>query len=75
MKYYRVTCKQGHHGSKRYVPITFAFLAQNAIVAMDLAKHMPGVKHDQPVLDCREISYAEYLEFRKISAYQRVENI
>ncbi len=73
MGYYFVTCKHGHHGRKKFQPITFAFLATNAVHAMDLAKKMPGVKHTQPVLECREIPYAEYLEFRKKSAYERFE--
>jgi len=75
MGYYRVTCKHGHHGKKRYVPITFAFLAKDAIRAMDLAKNMPGVKHTLPILECHEISYAEYMEYRKKSAYERLEDI
>lgn len=71
MPYYRVTCKHGHHGKNKYMPITFGFLAKDAIKAMDLARAMPGVKHDQTVLSCSEISYAEYLEIRKESAYER----
>ena len=71
MRYYAVTCKRGHCGRGRYDPITFAFGAVNSIKAMDLAKAMPGVKHTQPILDCREISYAEYLNYRKKSAYHR----
>jgi hypothetical protein len=40
---------------------------------MDLAKAMPGVKHSATVLQCKEISYAEYIEYRKVSAYKRME--
>lgn len=72
MRYFSVTAKHGHCGSRRYQPITFAFLATDAIRAMDLAKKMPGVKHDNVILECREISYAEYLEYRKKSAYDRM---
>ena len=73
MRYFRVTCKQGHHGGRRYQPISFVFCAVNAIEAMDLAKAMPGVKHEAMILWCKEISYAEYLEYRKVSAYKRLE--
>ena len=72
-RYFSVTCKHGHCGTRQYVPITFVFLATDAIHAMDLAKKMPGVKHNQAILDCHEISYAEYLRFRKHSAYDRME--
>lgn len=68
-----VTCKQGHYGNRRYQPITFAFIAKDAITAMDMAKSMPSVKHDNMVLECREISYAEYMKYRKVSAYRRVD--
>lgn len=73
MRYYRVTCKHGHCGNGRYQPISFVFGATNAIRAMDLAKAMPGVKHSATVLQCKEISYAEYIEYRKVSAYKRME--
>lgn len=71
-RYFKVTCKHGHFGSKRYQPITFVFLAVDAIKAMDLAKAMPGVKHSNVILRCDEISYAEYLNYRKESAYKRM---
>lgn len=70
MPYYRVTCKHAHHGKKKYIPITFSFLASDAIKAMDLAKAMPGVKHSQTILSCHEISQAEYLKDRMRSAYE-----
>lgn len=73
MRYFCVTCKQGHHGNKKYQPISFAFGATDAIRAMDLAMAMPGVKHKSMILQCREISYAEYIEYRKISTYKRLE--
>ena len=72
-RYFRVICKHGHCGSRRYMPITFVFLALDAIHAMDLAKRMPGVKHSAMILECKEISYAEYLNYRKESAYNRTE--
>lgn len=71
VRYFSVTCKHGHRGAKKYDPITFAIIAQNAIEASDLAKQMPGVKHDQPVLACKEISSSDYFEMLKHSAYER----
>lgn len=73
MRYFCVTCKQGHHGNRRHQPITFAFQAMNAIEAMDKAKAMPSVKHDCPIISCREISANEYYRMRQISAYRKVE--
>jgi len=71
MRFFAVTCKHGHHGARNYLPITFAVAANTAIDACDLAKAMPGVKHDQTVLDCREISFEQYARMRKQSAYER----
>ena len=74
-RYFRVTCKHGHCGNGRYQPITFAFLAKDSVTAMDMAKAMPGVKHNKMILLCREISYAEYLKYREVSAYRRLEEV
>lgn len=71
MKYYAVTCKHGHHGAKHYFPITFAVCADSVLEACDYARAMPGVKHDQSVIGCREISIDEYQSLRKQSAYER----
>ena len=71
MKYYAVTCKHGHHGAKQYYPITFAVAAPSVLEACDYAKTMPGVKHDQTVIGCRELSFEEYLALRQKSAYER----
>ena len=73
MRYFAVICKRGHCGRKQYVPIEFAIEAQTAIEAMDKAKSMPGVKHSQPVLSCREITPCEYNRMRRVSAYHRLE--
>ena len=73
MRYFSVTCKQGHHGKGRHQPITFAIEASNAIEAMDKAKAMPSIKHDCPIIQCREISGGEYYRIRRISAYRRLE--
>ena len=71
MKYYAVTCKHGHHGAKHYFPITFAVCAESVLEACDYARAMPGVKHDQSVIGCKEISLEAYRELRKQSAYER----
>ena len=71
MKYYSVTCKHGHHGAKQYCPITFAVAANSAMEACDFAKMMPGVKHDQTVIGCKEISFEDYAKLRRMSAYER----
>lgn len=71
MKYFAVTCKHGHHGAKRYEPITFAIIAQDALDACDMAKQMPGVKHSQSVVLCHEISEYAYHQLRQVSAYKR----
>lgn len=70
-KYFAVTCKHGHLGTKKYAPITFAIVADNTIEACDKAKQMPGVKHDAPVLGCREITQFTYYMMRQQSAYER----
>ena len=71
MRYFAVTCKHGHHGARRYLPITFAVAANTAIEACDYARAMPGVKHDQTVIACKEIGYSRYAKLRSISAYER----
>jgi hypothetical protein len=71
MRYFAVTCKHGHHGAKNYYPITFAVAAETAIEACDYARAMPGVKHDQTVIGCQEISYETYAFMRTQSAYER----
>ena len=71
MRYFAVTCQHGHHGAKNYEPIVFAVAANTAIDACDYARAMPGVKHAQSVIQCKEISFKKYAEMRKISAYER----
>ena len=75
MRYFRVMCKHGHFGRGKYQPISFIFIAKDAVTAMDMAKRMPGVKHTSMILSCKEISYAEYLDGRKVSAYQRMNGL
>lgn len=70
-RYFAVTCKHGHRGVKRYEPITFAVVAKDALEACAFAKKMPGVKHSQTVIGCREISAYSYRQLRRVSAYER----
>lgn len=71
MRYYAVTCKHGHHGARNYMPITFAVEALSALEACEFAKAMPGVKHDQTVIECKEIPVDTYQQLRSVSAYER----
>lgn len=71
LRYFAVTCRHGHHGTKKYEPITFAIIAENALEACDKARQMPGVKHDAPVLACKMITEHVYYMLRQASAYQR----
>ena len=71
MRYFAVTCKHGHHGAKQYMPITFAVAAGTALEACDYARAMPGVKHDQTVINCVEIPFDHYILMRQRSAYER----
>lgn len=71
MRYFAVTCKHGHHGAKKYMPITFAVAANSVLEACAFAQAMPGVKHDQTVIKCTEIPFSKYAQMRKQSAYER----
>lgn len=71
IKYYSITCSRGHCGRGRSSEITFAFEAVNLLAAMDMARHMPSVKHSRGILAGKEISQTEYYEYRSISAYER----
>lgn len=71
MKFYKVVCKRGHCGKKRFIPITFYFEAPNAMTAMDMGRKMPGVKHSQLPLSCVEVSCEEFQAGIQVSAYAR----
>lgn len=73
MPFYKIRVKQGHCGSGQSMPITFAFEAIDLFDAMEKAKNMPSVKHNKnDVIERVElITEAEYIEFRKVSAYKR----
>lgn len=71
MKYYMVVCHRGHCGTGHSTEIKFAFIANNAIEAMDKARKMPSVKHTRLAMLTKEITEFEYNEYRQISAYER----
>lgn len=69
MKFYRVAAWRGHQGYGRHVPITFYIAANSALEASEKAQAMSGVKHTRPVISCVPISFSEYCEGKKCSAY------
>lgn len=72
MKYYAITCLQGHHGKGRTPQeITFAIMAPNLLAAQDKAKKMPSVKHSRGILMGKEITEEEYYARRQVSAYHK----
>lgn len=70
-RYFMVSCMRGHVGSGKSTTISFAICARNMIAAVAIARKMPAVKHARGVLQGREISEVEYIDYRKISAYDR----
>jgi predicted GIY-YIG superfamily endonuclease len=62
MKYYKITARGGHIGSKREVSLVFYFEAKNINDAIKRARNMPGVKHNKPdaITNAKEISKEEY---------------
>lgn len=71
MKYWMVYCNRGHYGSRRSGEIKFAIAAKTLIDAFSSAAKMPSVKHSQLPTFGYEISYEEYCDYRKESAYDR----
>lgn len=59
--YYAVTCKCGHVGRRRYIPITFVILTENGKEASAIARNYPRVKHHNKfaILSCRRIDETE----------------
>lgn len=72
MNYYKISCKYGHSGTGKYRDIVFYIEAPSAVVAVNKARQMPGVKHDSSsaTTGLRMISEEEYRECRKDSAYK-----
>lgn len=71
MKFFMVMCHRGHCGVGHSTEIKFAIRAQNLLEAMDKARRMPSVKHTRMAIYGKEISEAEYNEYRQVSAYER----
>ena len=72
VKYYKVFMERGHTGRKRYkLDAMFYVKASNMIEAMDVAKAMPGMKHNKMPMMAREISWEEFCEGRGYNAYER----
>lgn len=68
-KYYKVVCRCGHVGRKKYVPIAFAIRAMSKGMAMEIAINKPRVKHHSlnDVISVIEIDYDEYKELMEIN--------
>ena len=73
MKYYKVVAHRAHQGCVRIIPFIFYILSDNAIKASSIAQSMAGTKHSKGIMSCIPITIEEYLEGRKISAYQRAD--
>ena len=71
MKFYMVMCHRGHCGTGNSTEIKFAIAANNLLEACDKARRMPSVKHTRIAIFGKEITEAEYNEYRKVSAYKR----
>lgn len=73
--YYKVSVKSGHVGTSQNDLLTFYIEAPNFKKAMDIAKSMPGVKHNNfsVLQSLKMIKQEEYEEGIKTSAYERKE--
>ena len=64
-KFFAVTCKCGHTGSRRfYIPITFAIRAFDGKEAANIARNIPRVKHHHKdcILSVDELNEDEYCQ-------------
>ncbi len=68
-KYFKVTCKCGHVGVKHFIRVSFPIIATCGKDAAAIARYIPRVKHDHKdaILDCREISYDEYVDLQYVN--------
>ena len=71
MKFYMVMCHRGHCGVGHSTEIKFAIAANNLLEACDNARRMPSVKHTRMAIFGKEITEADYNEYRKVRAYER----
>lgn len=74
MRYWMVVCSRGHCGNGHSTEIKFAIAAKDLLSACAIARKMPSVKHTRGILSGREITEVEYIEYRKVSAYEREES-
>lgn len=79
-RYYKVVAKCGHVGRNNYIPVQFAVIALNGKEAAKKVRDYTRVKHNHKdaILNCTEISYADYLELLDINSkdeYLRCVNI
>ena len=68
MKFYLVTCKHGHVGRDKYLPLAIPIRAESMEKAIEIAKNKPGVKKDHPdwcLSKPRILSAEEYTEAKK----------
>lgn len=58
---YAVTCKCGHVGRNKFIPITFAVKAENGRAASAMVRRFPRVKHDRKyaIISCQKIDEAK----------------
>lgn len=64
-RYYKITMRRGHVGRGYTAYITFYVWGENSLHAMDIAKKMAGVKHDELPVSCVEVSKEEFLTQKK----------
>lgn len=66
-RYFAVTCRCGHVGRDRYIPITFAVIASSAKEASKKASSFPRVKenHKYRIIQNKEVDYQTFLEIKK----------
>ena len=71
MRYYIVTCKCGHVGRNKYIPIDFAVKADSASDAAARARQLPRVKHDHKdaILSVREVDLFDFSESAWINGF------
>lgn len=69
-RYYKVTCKCGHTGSKKtYIPITFAIKAVDGRETASKARQIPRCKHHHKdcILEVVKCTYEDFLAQIKIN--------
>ena len=74
MKYWLVCCYVGHCGRRKNPrEIALVIEAETSVQAMLIARKFPGVKHHKSKYLCytKEITKEEYLERKKINAYDK----